>query len=290
MFSRAAGRRLVNWRHTIFLPRGSLRCRKQSSRLACWIAIVENPIRRGNEFTSYFPKGLRWSLETATSLTRSSAIALAAELALDTGDLTTARLRIDAHRQWLDPSMSDLWQADQQLLWARYHQRAWPPRRRSPACRIRTEVFVRIASAVFRLITAHRLLVLLEMRERHDHCAAAHLDQSLTLANACVAPSEQALTLLALAELHASNGQSANASAMLDRVRLICVPLNARPTLERAAALEPRIGLNRPNPDGLTTREVEVSRRIAAGDSNRQIADALYISPRTIERHIANII
>ena len=40
-------------------------------RLVCWIAIVENSIRRGNEFTSYFPKGLRRSLETATSLTRS---------------------------------------------------------------------------------------------------------------------------------------------------------------------------------------------------------------------------
>ena len=64
---------------------------------------------------------------------------------------------------------------------------------------------------------------------------------------------------------------------------------DARPTLERAAALEARIGLNRPNPDGLTTREVEIWRLIAASHSNRQIADALFISPRTIERHIANI-
>jgi DNA-binding NarL/FixJ family response regulator len=39
----------------------------------------------------------------------------------------------------------------------------------------------------------------------------------------------------------------------------------------------------------LTCREVEVLRLIAAGHSNRQIADALFISPRTIERHIANI-
>jgi DNA-binding NarL/FixJ family response regulator len=42
-------------------------------------------------------------------------------------------------------------------------------------------------------------------------------------------------------------------------------------------------------PDRLTNREVEVLRLIAAGNSNRQIADQLFISPRTIERHIANI-
>ena len=40
---------------------------------------------------------------------------------------------------------------------------------------------------------------------------------------------------------------------------------------------------------GLSPRELEVLRLIAAGKSNRQIADALFLSPRTIERHIANI-
>jgi DNA-binding NarL/FixJ family response regulator len=42
-------------------------------------------------------------------------------------------------------------------------------------------------------------------------------------------------------------------------------------------------------PDGLTSREVEVLQHVAAGQSNRQIADALFLSPRTVERHIANI-
>ncbi|MGA7671504.1 MAG: LuxR family transcriptional regulator [Nitrolancea sp.] len=30
-------------------------------------------------------------------------------------------------------------------------------------------------------------------------------------------------------------------------------------------------------------------RHVAVGKSNRQIADALFLSPRTVERHIANI-
>jgi predicted ATPase/DNA-binding CsgD family transcriptional regulator len=42
-------------------------------------------------------------------------------------------------------------------------------------------------------------------------------------------------------------------------------------------------------PDGLTAREVEVLRLIAAGQSTREIADALVISPDTVERHVTNL-
>ena len=42
-------------------------------------------------------------------------------------------------------------------------------------------------------------------------------------------------------------------------------------------------------PDGLTPRETEVLSLIAAGRSNRQMAEDLYLSIRTVERHVANI-
>jgi non-specific serine/threonine protein kinase len=42
-------------------------------------------------------------------------------------------------------------------------------------------------------------------------------------------------------------------------------------------------------PAGLTRREVEILRLIAAGESNQAIADELVLSVRTVERHIANI-
>ncbi len=44
-----------------------------------------------------------------------------------------------------------------------------------------------------------------------------------------------------------------------------------------------------PPPHALSAREFEVLRLIAVGQSNRQIAEELSLSPRTIERHIANI-
>jgi pimeloyl-ACP methyl ester carboxylesterase/DNA-binding CsgD family transcriptional regulator len=50
-----------------------------------------------------------------------------------------------------------------------------------------------------------------------------------------------------------------------------------------------RAHLARSYPDGLTAREVEVLRRLSAGKTNGDIAGELYVSVRTVERHIANI-
>ena len=42
-------------------------------------------------------------------------------------------------------------------------------------------------------------------------------------------------------------------------------------------------------PDGLTTRQAEVLRLLAAGLSNKQIAAELFLSPATVERHLATV-
>jgi DNA-binding CsgD family transcriptional regulator len=41
---------------------------------------------------------------------------------------------------------------------------------------------------------------------------------------------------------------------------------------------------------GLTPREVEVLALVAAGRSNRQIAQALFISPKTASVHVSNLL
>jgi len=48
-------------------------------------------------------------------------------------------------------------------------------------------------------------------------------------------------------------------------------------------------GRNENNPDGLTAREVEVLCLVAAARSNRQIAEDLALSERTVSRHITNV-
>jgi len=40
---------------------------------------------------------------------------------------------------------------------------------------------------------------------------------------------------------------------------------------------------------GLTEREVEVLQLVAAGKSNNEIAAELYLSPKTVSRHLSNI-
>ena len=61
--------------------------------------------------------------------------------------------------------------------------------------------------------------------------------------------------------------------------------------LARAEALAPR-RLPAPSgdyPDDLTAREAEVLALIASGVSNQEIAEALYLSVRTVERHINSL-
>lgn len=100
-----------------------------------------------------------------------------------------------------------------------------------------------------------------------------------------------------------------NAPYEMARCRLLlaraCEALGDRETaeLERAAARRTFndlgasydvAGLDRARtspggPDGLTPREVEVLRLVATGASNRDIAEHLVLSERTVARHVANI-
>ena len=45
----------------------------------------------------------------------------------------------------------------------------------------------------------------------------------------------------------------------------------------------------RHRPAGLTERQVEVLRLVAAGRTNRQIAEVLTLSPRTAEHHVQDV-
>lgn len=64
----------------------------------------------------------------------------------------------------------------------------------------------------------------------------------------------------------------------------------ARGSLRRLGAADDLSGLEGSHgPTVLSGRESEVIKRIAAGDSNKQIAEALVISERTVERHVSNI-
>jgi DNA-binding NarL/FixJ family response regulator len=68
----------------------------------------------------------------------------------------------------------------------------------------------------------------------------------------------------------------------------------ARSLLQKAGAPMPRRRQDDQVPPGLrelgvTRRELEVLTLLADGLANKEIAARLYMSPRTVERHIANL-
>ena len=217
---------------------------------------------------------------------------LAAELELDASNLDQAGHWIDAHGRWIAWSEAKLWQAEHQLLRARFHERAGElslARRYAD----RALTLATLPRQPLQLVAAHRMLGSLDRQEGHHDLAHTHLDASVTLAEACAAPFDRTLSMLALAELRVDTRDSEGAQSLLDEARSICQSLGARPTLQRIATLEKEAAasatVQSTSPGGLTVREIEILKLLASGKSNRQTADALYLSPRTVERHIANI-
>jgi DNA-binding CsgD family transcriptional regulator len=62
--------------------------------------------------------------------------------------------------------------------------------------------------------------------------------------------------------------------------------MNARQPRRRRAAPVPGTAAHSP---GLTSREQEITTLVAIGLTNRQIADRLYLSPRTVEAHLTRV-
>jgi DNA-binding CsgD family transcriptional regulator len=98
----------------------------------------------------------------------------------------------------------------------------------------------------------------------------------------------------------ATNGDRAEAAAALREAHATAVQLGATPfrreieQLARHARIE--LAAARPSAEGpadttgLTEREREVIRLVAAGRSNQQIADTLFITRKTASVHVSNIL
>jgi DNA-binding CsgD family transcriptional regulator len=82
-------------------------------------------------------------------------------------------------------------------------------------------------------------------------------------------------------------GDGDTAALELEGAREAFARLGAAPDLARVDALARRDAP--PDTHGMTPRELQVLRLVAAGKSNREIASALVISEHTVARHVQNI-
>jgi DNA-binding NarL/FixJ family response regulator len=71
----------------------------------------------------------------------------------------------------------------------------------------------------------------------------------------------------------------------LDAARSAFEKLGAKPDVARVDALQSASARAR----GLSARELEVLRLVAAGKTNKGIAVQLHLSEKTIDRHVSNI-
>jgi ATP/maltotriose-dependent transcriptional regulator MalT len=104
-------------------------------------------------------------------------------------------------------------------------------------------------------------------------------------------------THLDLAEAHAALGDTSAAVTAARAAHAAAQRLNATALSDRAAATLRRLGASAPRSAattdslaGLTARELEVLEGVQRGNSNAEIAAALYLSPKTVEHHVGRIL
>lgn len=101
-------------------------------------------------------------------------------------------------------------------------------------------------------------------------------------------PYEAARCRQLLARGYQAMGDRAAATLELDAARATFEKLGAATELDRIDDV-PQVAPDRPVPDGLSPRELEVLRLVATGQTNQEVARALNISDKTVARHVANI-
>ena len=107
--------------------------------------------------------------------------------------------------------------------------------------------------------------------------------------NRLVLPIDRARTLLAQGALLRRAKQKRNARASLDEALAAFTAAGAKLFAEATQRELSRIGGRAAAPGGLTPSERRVAELVAAGQTNRQVAAALFLSERTVEGHLSRV-
>lgn len=122
-----------------------------------------------------------------------------------------------------------------------------------------------------------------------------HAAQALAHHDGADLPFERARTLLAIGERRRRARRRADAREPLEAAvatfdRLGAAPWAARARAELQATGAPGAPASSTGGAGeLSPREIQVARLVAAGQTNREVGSALFVSPKTVEHHLAAI-
>ena len=138
------------------------------------------------------------------------------------------------------------------------------------------------------LATAARGQALLAANRGDLDGALAHLDDALVHHERLQVPLERARTLLVLGAVQRRAKRKAAARSALEESLAIAQRIGARLWVERARAELQRVG-GRSRSHGLTPTETRVAALVAEGQTNREVADALFVTVRTVEANLTRI-
>jgi ATP/maltotriose-dependent transcriptional regulator MalT len=148
------------------------------------------------------------------------------------------------------------------------------------------EIATAIGTPLLSAASAHATGAVL-LAEGELAAAATSLRQACEAWRDLDIPYEEAQTRLLMAAVCERRGDHDGRLLDLDAARRLFTQLNADPGLapgEQPAGRPPR-----QSPGSLSGRELQVLRLLAAGKTNRAIAEELFISEKTVARHVSNI-
>jgi DNA-binding CsgD family transcriptional regulator len=152
------------------------------------------------------------------------------------------------------------------------------------ACQELQEISIRYESAMLDAMVGHARGTV-DLNEGDARAALPSLRRAWRAWQELEVPYEIARVRVLLGEACRTLGDEDTAALELDAAHEIFEQLGAAPDLAR---LESPTRGSVPAL-GLTSRELEVLRLVAAGETNRAIATKLVVSERTVDRHVSNI-
>jgi len=130
-------------------------------------------------------------------------------------------------------------------------------------------------------------LGILRLAEGEAQAALSALNKALKAFDELDAPYESARTRVMTGRAFRELGDEDSATIELGAAQWVFQQLEANPDLRRVEMLLNRTGDY--NSFGLTLREWQVLRLLVGGETNKSIAEKLFISERTVDRHVSNI-
>jgi DNA-binding CsgD family transcriptional regulator len=160
------------------------------------------------------------------------------------------------------------------------------PREARRACCELEEIAAGYESGMLSAIGAHTRGAV-DLAEGDARAALVALRRAWQLWQGLEAPYEAARVRVAIGLACRALGDDDAAALELGAARGVFAELGAAPDLAHVDSLTP--GAAPGDAHGLTPRELEVLRLVAAGETNKAIAAELVLSERTVERHLSNI-